>query len=86
MKEVIKMAFDFKTVELIALGASVAANCHPCLQTHRKKAMDAGLTEQEINDAMEVGRTVRIGAANSMDKLIAHHSGEQTSSKNNGCC
>jgi len=81
------MAFDLKTIELIALGASVAANCHPCLQTHRKKALEAGLTELEIRDAMEVGRSVRTGAANSMDKLIAHHSCEQALSKNdNSCC
>lgn len=28
------MTFDKRTVELIALGASVAVNCQPCLQFH----------------------------------------------------
>jgi AhpD family alkylhydroperoxidase len=81
------MRLDIKTAELIALGASVAANCHPCLQTHINKALQAGLTEQEIKAAIEVGRTVRSGAANSMDRLIANPSeylaDEPNSSK---CC
>ena len=64
------MPFDTKTVELIAIGASVAANCIPCLQTHRQNALETGLTEQEIKEAMEVGKIVRAGATSSMDKLI----------------
>jgi AhpD family alkylhydroperoxidase len=85
---VIKVNFDNRTVELIALGASVAANCHPCLQNHINKALEAGLTKQEIKDAIEVGRTVRKGAAYSMDKLIASLNGEQStvSSENTGGC
>jgi AhpD family alkylhydroperoxidase len=55
-------------VELIAVGASVTANCQSCLQRHVSKALEAGLTEQEIKAAIEVRRTVRKGAANSMDK------------------
>ncbi|EHQ88660.1 AhpD family alkylhydroperoxidase [Desulfitobacterium sp. LBE] len=66
------MSFDVKTVELIAIGASVAANCHPCIQTHVNKGLKAGLTEEEIKEAIEVGRTVRSGAANSMDKLVSN--------------
>ena len=82
------MALDIKTVELIALGASVAANCHPCLQTHLQKALQAGVTEQEIKDAIEVGRTVRTGAANSMDKLIAGLSIDPAKALSNSstCC
>lgn len=66
------MSFDVKTVELIAIGASVAANCHPCVQTHVSNGLKAGLTEEEIKEAIEVGRTVRSGAANSMNKLVAN--------------
>lgn len=81
------MGLDIKTKELIALGASVAANCHPCLQNHINKALQAGLTEQEIKYAIEVGMTVRSGAANSMDKLIASHGEYQAEeSKSGKCC
>ncbi|MCL2337190.1 MAG: carboxymuconolactone decarboxylase family protein [Firmicutes bacterium] len=64
------MPFDSKTAELIAIGASVAANCLPCLQTHKQNALAAGLTEQEITEAINVGKVVRAGAAGSMDQLI----------------
>ncbi|MDR3563689.1 MAG: carboxymuconolactone decarboxylase family protein [Negativicutes bacterium] len=72
------MNFDNRTTELIALGASVAANCHPCIQHHKAKAVEAGLTPEEIRAAMEVGRTVRKGAAASMDKLVASLNEEST--------
>lgn len=78
------MTFDKRTEELIALGASVAANCHPCLQNHFGKALEAGLTEQEIKDAIDVGRTVRKGAANSMDNLVADLFGEPTGNSRAG--
>lgn len=81
------MRLDIKTKELIALGASVAANCHPCLQTHINKALQAGLTEQEIKEAIEVGIAVRSGAAKSMDKLIAspdEYRADET--KSGKCC
>ena len=62
---------DNRTTELIALGASVAANCGPCLQYHITKALEAGISEQEIKEAIEVGRTVRKGAALKMDQFAA---------------
>ena len=80
------MGLDIKTKELIALGASVAANCHPCLQNHINKALQAGLTEQEIKYAIEVGVTVRSGAANSMDKLIVSPGEYQVNESRNGKC
>ena len=63
------MGLDIKTKELVALGASVAVNCHLCLQNHINKALQAGLTEPEIKYAIEVGITVRSGAANRMDNF-----------------
>ena len=83
------MSFDNRTVELIALGASVAANCHPCIQHHTAKALDAGLSQQEIREAMEVGKMIRKGAAFSMDKLIAELSGDKSDTsveKGKSCC
>ncbi len=61
---------DNKTKELIAVGASISANCHPCIKYHLSKAQELGLSEQEIVQAVAVGKMVRKGAAGEMDKLL----------------
>jgi len=55
--------------KLIAVGASVAANCHPCLEYHVARALEAGIDRGEIREVVEVAKGVRRGAAASMDKL-----------------
>ncbi len=62
---------DARTKELIALGASVAANCQACIRYHMGKARDMGMDRTEIQQALQVGRMVRKGAADQMDELIA---------------
>jgi len=61
---------DEKKQELIAIGASVSANCHPCVKFHVAKAREMKIDEDEIRQAIDVGKMVRKGAANQMDKLI----------------
>ncbi len=61
---------DVRTEELIAIGASITANCKPCLKYHVAKAKENGAEEQEIARAIEVGMMVRKGAASQMDKFI----------------
>ncbi|MGD2093644.1 MAG: carboxymuconolactone decarboxylase family protein [Phycisphaerales bacterium] len=63
--------FDAKIKELIALGASVSANCHPCVKHHIKKARELKIDEAEIQEAIDVGKIVRKGAAGEMDELIS---------------
>jgi AhpD family alkylhydroperoxidase len=58
---------DARTTELIAIGASVTAHCVPCLRFHVKKAREAGVVDDEIREAVRVGRMVRRGAARSWD-------------------
>ncbi len=65
------MKLDARIQELIAVGASVTANCQPCLQHHSAKALENGASAEEVADAVEVGRTVRKGAAAKFDKLAA---------------
>jgi AhpD family alkylhydroperoxidase len=60
-----------RTKELIAVGAAVTANCLPCLEYHVGKAREAGAAQEEIREAVEVGRTVRKGAAAKLDRLSA---------------
>ncbi len=65
------MKLDERTMRLIAVGASITANCQPCLQTNLAKAQEEGLDEQDIAEAIEVGKMVRRGAAAKMDKFAA---------------
>ena len=64
------MKLDEKTMRLIAIGASITANCQPCLQTNVAKALEEGIGEQEIGGAIEVGKMVRRGAASKMDQFM----------------
>lgn len=74
--------------ELIAVGASVTANCQPCLQYHVSKAMESGATEEEIAAAIETGQNVRKGAASKMDKLsssLSHAVPSAGTASDKGC-
>lgn len=64
------MKLDEKTMRLIAVGASITANCQPCLQINLTKALEEGISEQEITGAIEVGKMVRRGAASKMDQFM----------------
>ena len=57
--------------ELIAIGASVTANCMPCLKFHTEKAKTAGASEADISESIKIGRMVRKGAAGIWDDEIA---------------
>jgi AhpD family alkylhydroperoxidase len=63
------MILENKIKELIAIGASITANCQPCLQFHITKAIEFGANDSEIQDAIEVGKMVRKGASAKMDKF-----------------
>lgn len=65
------MKLDNRIAELIAIGASVTANCQPCLQYHVDKALENGASDLEIAQAIEVAKTVRKGAAAKMDMFAA---------------
>jgi AhpD family alkylhydroperoxidase len=62
---------DVKIKELIAIGASVSANCHSCIKYHVNKARELAVEDGDIQQAIEVGKMVRKGAAGEMDKLIS---------------
>jgi AhpD family alkylhydroperoxidase len=56
---------------LIAVGASVTANCQPCLKTAVTQAQAVGVENKEILEAIAIGRVVRRGAIGKMDKLAS---------------
>ena len=62
---------DVRTKELIAIGASITANCKPCLEYHVAKAKENGATDQEVAEAVAVGKMVRKGAASKMDQFTS---------------
>lgn len=66
------MKLDERTMRLIAVGASITANCQPCLEINVTKALENGADEQEIAEAIVVGKMVRKGAASKMDQFASN--------------
>jgi AhpD family alkylhydroperoxidase len=62
---------DNRIKELIAVGASVTANCQPCLKYHVAKAQENGAGEQDVLEAIAVAKMVRKGAMGKMDKFMS---------------
>jgi AhpD family alkylhydroperoxidase len=65
------MMVDIKTKELIAIGASVSANCQPCVKFHLSKAKKLKIAPADIQAALQVGAMVRGGAAGQMDQMLS---------------
>ena len=63
------MELNEKVKELVAVGASITANCQPCLQYHVEKAQASGADSREVQAAIEVGKQVRKGASAKMDQF-----------------
>jgi len=53
------MPLDEKTKELVALGASLAGNCLPCLKYHYKKCRELGIAVDDLDEALEMAKTVK---------------------------
>ena len=45
--------------ELVALGAALGSNCVPCMEYHIPEARKAGLSDQQINEAIQYADMVR---------------------------
>lgn len=54
---------DERMKELIAIGASAAVNCHPCMDFHLAECDRLGLDHAEVRLAVDVGLAVAKGAA-----------------------
>ena len=48
-------ALPKKQKELIAVGISVVINCESCMQWHIEQSAQAGATQDEVLEAIEVG-------------------------------
>jgi len=63
------MELEARILALIAVGASVSANCQPCLQRNVRTALKCGANPQQIEEAIGIGQRVRRGAASKMDEF-----------------
>ena len=79
---------DPKTKELVAIGASVVANCQPCLDYHVKEARKAGASDAEMADAISMARMVRKNVTEKMDKYADTKVGGRAPEQNvpGACC
>jgi len=64
------MNLDNRILALIAVGASISANCQPCLERNVKTALKCGAEVSQICEAIDIGKRVRQGAAIKMDAFI----------------
>ena len=75
---------DERVKELVAIGASAAVNCHPCLEHHLAECDRLSIDRQEVNAAVEVGMMVNRGAAAKTKNRVQTLLGAQEVSKG-GC-
>ena len=76
--------------ELAAIGASLASNCIPCIKYHVQKGREAGLTDEEIAEAIEVADTVRQVPARKVREAaraaLGHESSRTTNTEEKPTC
>ena len=59
---------DLRMKELVAMGASAAANCHPCMEHHLAECDKLGILREEVLAAIRVGLMVNHGAERAIRK------------------
>ena len=67
---------DERIKELVAMGASAAANCHPCMDHHLAKCDELGIDREEVIAAVKVGLMVNRGAEKAIRKKTRELFGE----------
>ena len=56
-------AIPKKYKELMAIAVALTTQCPYCIEIHRQQALKAGVTEQELAEAVHVAAALRAGAA-----------------------
>lgn len=67
---------DDRMKELVAMGASAAANCHPCMDYHLAQCDRLGIDREEVAAAVKVGLMVNHGAEKAIRKKSSELLGE----------
>ncbi len=76
---------DERMTELVAIGASAAVNCHPCVQFHLGECDRLGVDRDEVWAAIEVGMMVNRGAAAKTKAHAQSLLGKSEGSDGTGC-
>lgn len=74
-----------QTRELIALGASVGANCESCFEFHRAKLTGMGVSAEEISAATEVAQQVKAAAEDNRVQLVPTRASDKDTG-GSACC
>jgi AhpD family alkylhydroperoxidase len=80
---------DDTTKILVALGASAAANCRPCMDHHEKRARENGLSSADVRIALELGTKVSEGAQKKTREYVrglVDAPETENATDNAGCC
>lgn len=56
-------AIPKKYKELMAIAVALTTQCPYCIEIHRKNAIEAGVTETELAEAIHVAAALRAGGA-----------------------
>ena len=56
-------AIPKKYKELIAIAVALTTQCPYCIEIHRKQAIEAGVTETELAEVVQVAAALRAGGA-----------------------
>jgi AhpD family alkylhydroperoxidase len=56
-------AIPKKYKELMAIAVALTTQCPYCIEVHRDQALKAGVTEEELAEAVHVAAALRAGAA-----------------------
>lgn len=71
--------------ELVALGAALASNCVPCIEYHVPEARKAGLSDEEIGEAIALSDKVRKVPADKVLNVAQTLVGKKAESPRNSC-
>lgn len=70
------MSLEQRDKELAAIGASIGANCRPCIEHHLGAGRKAGLSQGELEDAVVAAHALRREAvevlAARIEELLGH--------------
>jgi AhpD family alkylhydroperoxidase len=76
-----------QVMELIALGAAIAAGCEPCFKFHYDKARKLGVTPEAMQEAVAIGDMVKQASAQNMLELAGRILGTSSSANAaSSCC
>lgn len=84
-----------QTMELIALGAAIAAGCEPCFKFHYDKARKLGVAAEAMKEAVAIGDMVKQASSQNMLELAGRvidktqagtGCGGSSTPESGGCC